>query len=285
MGALALGLGSSLLWGIGDFLGGLQSRRRRLVTVMLVSQATGLTAAGIALAISGEGPPALHRLLPAFLAGATGMVALRAFYRALAIGTMSIVAPVSASGSAIPVIVGLANGEHPQALQLVGIAAAIGGVVLASREDPTLHPQQREASRLSIGLALMAAVGFGAFFVAMRSSARASVPWALVSARASGVLILVVAAALALREGPLEPEPLRARLLAPLVAVGLFDIGANALYSLATTKGLLSVVAVTSSLYPVTTVVLARVILRERVQRVQELGIFAALAGVVLMAT
>jgi drug/metabolite transporter (DMT)-like permease len=284
MGALALGLGSSLLWGVGDFLGGLQARRRRLLTVMLVSQATGLSAVVAALLIAGHGPPALHRLLPAFIAGATGMLALGAFYRALAIGTMSIVAPVSASGSAIPVIVGLADGEHPAAIQLIGIGAAIAGVVLASREDPTLHPHEREQSRLSVGLALIAAMGFGAFFVAMRSSAHASVPWALLSARASGVAILLVAVALSVRSTRLEPDGLPRRGVLALALVGLFDIGANALYSLATTQGLLSVVAVTSSLYPVTTVVLARVVLRERVQRVQEVGIVAALAGVALMA-
>jgi drug/metabolite transporter (DMT)-like permease len=278
--ALALALGSSLCWGMSDFLGGVQSRRQPLLTVMLVSQAAALLGLLVVVAARGAGPPHLVKLLPALGAGAAGMVALTAFYRALAIGTMSIVAPISATGAVVPVVVGIAQGERPAALQLAGIAAAIVGVVLASREDDAaLRRDARVPSRLSIPLALVAAAGFGTFFVALRSSARVDVPWALLAARVAGVMLLVAGSLVR------RPAAVRApRVLGVLAAVGLLDLSANGLYAIATRHGLLSVVAVAASLYPLGTVMLARVLLGERVRRVQGVGIAAALTGVVLIA-
>src|SRR2546430_10220300 len=144
--ATALGVGSSLFWGLADFGGGLQSRRFPVISVLLVSQAVGLAGIAIIVALSGEPAPSLGDLWPAAAGGAGGLLALSAFYRALAIGTMSIVAPISATGSAVPVIVGLASGERPGALQLVGIVAAGVGVVLASREAP--HDGRSEERRV-----------------------------------------------------------------------------------------------------------------------------------------
>lgn len=276
--AFALGLGSSLCWGLADFLGGLQSRRHPLAAVMLVSQAAGLAGIAVLVVALGQDAPAFRHLLPAALAGAAGAIALAAFYRALAIGTMSIVAPISATGAALPVVVGVAGGERPGALQLAGMAAAVVGVVLASREEDE-QGRTPENARLSVALALFAALGFGTFFVAMDAAADADVGWAMLVARCASVGLLLLAAAV-----------LRPRLgvgvtaLAPLVAVGVLDATANGLYAWGTTKGLLSVVAVLGALYPVTTVLLARGLLRERVRRIQELGIVAALAGVVLIA-
>jgi drug/metabolite transporter (DMT)-like permease len=288
--AVALGLSSSLFWGLGDFLGGLQSRRVRVLAVLLVSQASGLVAIALGIAIARPQSPPLVDLWPAAAAGLAGAIALSAFYRALAIGTMSIVAPVSATGAAVPVVVGIAGGDRPAALQLAGIIAAVVGVVLASRELD--EPQKgsglgvvarpdpgRVPERTSIALALVAALGFGTFFVGMDAGADASVPWALVTNRiasVSAVLLVVTAARV-----PLPGSPRR---LAPLVLVGLLDAGANGLYAWGTTEGLVSVVAVLGSLYPVITVLLARAILGERVRRVQEVGIVAALAGVALIA-
>jgi drug/metabolite transporter (DMT)-like permease len=278
--ALALALGSSLCWGTSDFLGGLQSRRQPLLTVMLISQGAALLALVAVVAVRGAGPPHLVKLLPALGAGAAGMIALTAFYRALSIGTMSIVAPISATGAVVPVVVGIAQGERPAALQVAGIAAAIVGVVLASREeDAALRGDARVPSRASIPLALVAAAGFGTFFVALRSSARVDVSWALLAARLAGVALVAGAAAIS------RPAPVRdPRVLGALVMVGALDLSANGLYAVATRHGLLSVVAVGASLYPLGTVVLARVLLGERVRRVQEAGIVAALAGVVLIA-
>ncbi len=278
--ALVLALGSSLCWGMSDFLGGLQSRRQPLLAVMLISQGAALICLLALVAVRGAGPPHLVKLLPALGAGAAGMVALSAFYRALSIGTMSIVAPISATGAVVPVVVGIAQGERPAALQLAGIAAAIVGVVLASREDDAaLRHDARAPSRASIPLALVAAAGFGTFFVGLRSSARVDVVWALVAARVAGVALLVLVLA-ARRSVPVRDR----RALAALAAVGLLDLSANGLYAVATRHGLLSVVAVAASLYPLGTVLLARAVLGERVRRVQEVGIVAALTGVVLIA-
>ena len=277
--AVALGLSSSLFWGLGDFLGGLQSRRVRVLAVLLVSQASGLAAIAIGIAIARPDAPPLADLWPAAAAGLAGAIALSAVYRALAIGTMSIVAPISATGAAVPVIVGIAGGDRPAALQLAGIVAAVVGVVLASRELDEPHPEGHVPERTSIALALVAALGFGTFFVGMDAGADASVPWALLANRIASVsaVLLVVAAA----RIPLPGSPRR---LAPLVLIGLLDAGANGLYAWGTTEGLVSVVAVLGSLYPVATVLLARLVLGERVRRVQEVGIVAALAGVVLIA-
>ena len=250
----------------------------RVLAVLLVSQASGLAAITIAIAIARPDAPALVDLWPAAGAGVAGAIALSAFYRALAIGTMSIVAPISATGAAVPVVVGIAGGDRPAALQLAGIVAAVAGVVLASRELDEPHPG-RIPERTSIALALVAALGFGTFFVGMDAGADASVPWALLANRiasVSAVLLVVGAARVALPGSP--------RQLAPLVLVGLLDAGANGLYAWGTTEGLVSVVAVLGSLYPVATVLLARVVLGERVRRVQEVGIVAALAGVALIA-
>lgn len=248
-----------------------------LLRVMLVSQSVGLACVAVIIAIRGSGPPDLVRLLPAAAAGIGGIAALAAFYRALAIGTMSIVAPISSTGAVVPVIVGVARGDRPGVLQAVGIVAAIAGVVLASRE-PGSEPHDRRVARASVVLALVAAAGFGSFFVGMRASARADVLWALLAARAIGVLAL---AAVAGARGGLGEAP---RSLRPLVTVGVLDVAANGGYALATRHGLLSVVAVAASLYPLGTVALARVVIGERVRRSQEVGIAAALAGVALIA-
>jgi uncharacterized membrane protein len=276
--AVALGLSSSVCWGLADFLGGIQSRRVSVLAVLLVSQGAGLLAIGIGVAIAAPPAPGIGDLWPAAVAGLAGALALSAFYRALAIGTMSIVAPISATGAAVPVIVGIATGDRPSALQLAGILAAVIGVILASRELDEDQPAGSPGAT-SIVLALLAALGFGTFFVGMHDAADASVPWALLTARAASVGGVMVAV-LAVRT-PIPGEPRR---LGSLALVGLLDAGANGLYAWGSTEGLLSVVAVLGSMYPVSTVLLARAVLGERVRRIQEAGIIVALAGVALIA-
>jgi drug/metabolite transporter (DMT)-like permease len=277
--ALGLALSSSLCWGVSDFIGGLQARRLPVLKVVLITQAIGLACVVVAVVVRGTGPPDYVRLLPAVGGGVAGIVGLSAFYRALSIGTMSIVAPIAATGVAVPVIVGIAGGDRPAALQVVGIVAATIGVVLASRESEPERPQVSVAMRTSVLLALVAALGFGTFFVGLRAGARADVLWALFASRGAGVAALV-GAALALR-----PVGKVARSnVAPLVAVAFLDLGANLLFAIATRHGLLSIVSVAGSLYPLATVVLARVVLGERVRRLQEVGIVTAIAGVALIA-
>ncbi|PZR65661.1 MAG: EamA/RhaT family transporter [Solirubrobacterales bacterium] len=263
-----------------------------MVRVLVISQLAGFTVALAVVLVSHRAPPAAHYLIIAAAGGVAGLVGLGAFYHALAVGTMSIVAPISATGAAVPVIVGLATGEHPGTVRLVGILTAVAGVVLASREAGPGEAEvgatgpgeaevgaTRDRSRHQVPLALAAALGFGAFFVAMDRAAHGDVLWALLAARGADVPLLV---GLALLTGTAISG--RPRALVPLIAVGLLDVGANALYAWATTLGLLSVVAVLGSLYPVATVLLARGVLGERVRRVQELGIATVLAGVALIA-
>ena len=278
--AVALGLGSSLCWGLADFFGGLQSRKRAMLAVLLVSQGVALLLLlPVALALADEGPSAAA-VGWAALGGSAGVVALGAFYRGLAIGTMSVVAPISATGAAVPVLVGLAEGERPGLLQVAGMAAALGGVILASREcEPAedLGDAQRQAGRAAVGLALVAALGFGTFFVGIdRASATADVPWVIVISRSCSLVLVLIAALLARPGLPRDPVSFGA-----LAIIGVLDLGANGLFAIATTKGLLSVVAVLGSLYPAVTVVLARVVLAERVSRVQGVGVVLTLAGVV----
>jgi uncharacterized membrane protein len=277
--AILLAFASAVSWGSADFLGGIQARKYAVLTVLAFSQAAGFAGVALLLALSGEPAPALTDLVPAMLGALGGIVALGAFYRALAIGTMSIVAPISATGAMVPVAGGLIAGDRPGAIQFAGIAVAIVGVTLASREAPDEDEARAADARKSVLLALVAALGFGSFLVALDHSAdHAGVEWALFAARAASFPAVLVAF-LAVRPG----VPARADLPA-LFVVGILDAGANALFAAASTRGLLSIVGVLGSLYPVTTVILARALLRERVRRVQEIGVAAALAGVVLIA-
>jgi drug/metabolite transporter (DMT)-like permease len=273
---VVLALGCSVVWGCADFFGGLQARRLPVLVVLLWGQfAAVVLAIALVLAVS-DGTPTLAAFGWAAGSGAAGITALLAFYRGLAIGTMSIVAPVSATGAAVPVLVGLARGEHPGAVQLAGIALAFAGIVLASREESREAAQR---GRAALGLAILAALGFGTWFAGIdRATELAGVTWTVLLTRVVQAALLLVGA-LVLRPGGVGGTTFL-RGVAPLLAIGALDVLANGLYALATQHGLLSVVAVLGSLYPAMTVVLARTILHERVTRAQEVGIVAILAGV-----
>ena len=279
MAAIALGIGAAVCWGLADFLGGLRARTLTLASILLVSQLAGLTAVAIVVLVGGEPVPAFGDVAPALAAGVAQLVGIAALYRALALGTMSVISPISASGAAaLPVIVGVAGGEQPAAVQLTGMAIAFAGVVLATR-DPGQAPGG--GSREALVLGGVAALGFGGFFVGMDAAVESADPfWALLVARAAAVALLAVALA-AWRPGGLATEP---TVIPALILIGLLDVGANACFTLGTDTGLLSVVAVLASLYPVTTVVLARGVLGERLAAIQGAGVCLALAGVALIA-
>lgn len=274
-----LALSSSVVWGIGDFLGGLLSRRHAVLAVMAISQGTALV---VIVAVVVGGAPIEHDArATAWAAGAgvLGVLALGCFYRALSIGTMSLVAPISATGVSIPVLVGLAGGERPSALQLAGVALATAGVVLAGREAPDDGTHAKPASRGVIGLALVAAIGFGSYLAGVdRAKESADIAWVLLASRIPNVALLAIAC---LVRPPRWPH---ARRGAPLVALGFFDLTANGLYVVAADRGLLSVVGVLGSLYPAVTVLLARIVLHERLAAVQNAGVLITLAGVVALA-
>jgi drug/metabolite transporter (DMT)-like permease len=272
-----LSLAASSCWGVADFLGGLQSKRVPVPVVLCLVEGTGLALVLVVIAVTGEPFPGTRAAVLSVIAGVAGVIALGCFFRALSIGTMSIVAPISATGVSLPVVVGIATGDRLSTVVAIGLAVTVSGVVLASRERHD-DVESAAAGRLSVGLALVAALGFGSYFVMSDVAADDSVLWLLVLSRVLPVLGL---AALA-RARSMALPPRDAALL--LVLAGTLDCSATGLYALANTKGALSIVAVVGSLYPVMTLILARAVLGERIRRVQQVGVAAALAGVAMIA-
>ena len=280
MVAIVIALGSSLLWGCADYLGGVKSRTFPVAVVLACMYLASLVVVTSFVVAGGAGPPGANAVAAGLGAGLFGIAALMAFYRALSIGTMSIVAPIASTGVALPVLVGLATGDQPGLLRSIGLGAAIVGIVLASREDDSTTVEPR-LQRQSILLAIVAGVGFGTYFVLAEIASRESVSWALLLSRMAATPFVAAFAVLALRRGG---RPVRGRQLVVLAGIGMLDLGANVLYNYATTIGELSTVAVASSLYPVITVLLAAALLGERVRGVQRTGVVVALCGVVLIA-
>jgi drug/metabolite transporter (DMT)-like permease len=254
------------------------SRRLPTVVVLFGQQLAGALIVAAIVVATAQALPSGRTVGLSLLAGLAGALALGTFYRALAIGTMSVVAPISASGVTLPVVVGIASGERPSALQAVGLVVTFAGVILVSREEQGEQEGAR-VSRLSIVLALVAALGFGLFFTLTDAVADDSVLWLLLLARCAS--IVVVGALLAAR--PPAVRPRRSDLL-PLAGIGALDLLATGLYAVAMTEGLLSVVAVIGALYPVATILLARGLLKERLRRAQLAGVVLAFAGVAAVA-
>ncbi len=278
MEAAVLALLGAVSWGTGDFFGGLASRRAHVLTVLVVSQAVGLVGVATWAIVRGDAPPGLADILPAVGAGAAGAAGLAALYRGMAIGAMGIVAPISAVSPAVPLGVDLLRGDAPAALQWAGIATALAGVVLLARE-PSGARGGRAGLAAGVSLALVAALGFGLFIVGIDGASDGGATWAVVVARASSSVVALCA--LLVASVPLRPPT---RLLPAIVAVGLFDTTANVLVALATTYGSAGIVAVLSALYPLTTILLARAFLSERLDRTRRMGGALALAGAALVA-
>ena len=270
--AIVLALGASVCWGVGDFLGGVSARRLRVLGVLAISQAAGFVAVALVAPFAGGDFLGTEASLAAVGAGCSGAIGLAALYRGMAVGAIGVVAPISASAAVIPVAVGIARGERPATIQLVGVALALIGVVLVSRE----HGQ---TGRLAAGvpLALVAAAGFGSYFLFIDRASADDAFWAVTVARlASSALALTAAAVAGALRVPRASLPV-------LIAVGLFDVGANVLLALALNEGFVSLVSVLASLYPVVTIMLAIAVLHERPGREQAIGGAAALVGVGLI--
>ena len=273
---VVLALAASLSWGIGDFAGGIGARRLHLVWVLVGSQVAGLALVGILALATLPQPPSGRELAWGLFGGVMGAMGLGCFYRALAVGTMGIVGPISATGAIVPVAYGLTRGEHPSVLQGVGIVVAVGGVIAASLEPLPERPGRKLATR--VGLSFLAALGFGSAILGLNRVSQAGVVWGTLTLRLTVVPIACLAALL------VRPSTARLRATLPiLVAAGLFDTGANLLYGASARHGLISVVSVLGSLYPVVLVVLARFLLAERIGRSQLAGVGVALAGVALI--
>jgi drug/metabolite transporter (DMT)-like permease len=274
MDAIVLALGASLSWGLADFFGPLQGRKLGALRTLVYVQLGGLIGIALIVAVRGLGPRSAVTLL-AIPAAISGTLGLFAYYRGIAVGAISIVAPIAGVSAVVPVIVGIASGESPSALQLTGIACALIGVFLASRE-PGRGGEKKLAA--GVGLAVLAAIGFGGYFPFMHAAGNADFWWASLIFRIASTSVILVAVAI---RRPALGVP--GRILPWLALIGFGDMFGNLLYAAASTSGLVSVTSVLASLYPIVTVVLARVILSERVARSQEAGIGLTLAGVALI--
>jgi drug/metabolite transporter (DMT)-like permease len=272
-GAIGFGLLSAITWGAGDFFGGLATKRARPFSVVLVAEVAGallLAALGLLWRQPAPAPVDLGWSAGAGLAGAVGLLAL---YTALAGGHMGIVAPISAVVAAIvPIVVGAVLEGLPAPTQLAGFGLALGAVWLLSSSG------ERTASARELRLALLAGLGFGFYFVCIDRTGAAGSFWNLAFARTVAALALLTIM-LALRHPLLPPRDV----LPINVLNGSLDAGGNLFFLLAAQAGRLDVASVLSSLYPGTTVLLAWLVLGERLNRPQTAGVVAALASIVLI--
>jgi drug/metabolite transporter (DMT)-like permease len=277
---IALGALVALAYGSGDFLGGISTKRLPTVTVLLVSQSFGLAAATLLVVTLRDSPPAAHIFVLSAAAGVVGIAALGLLFRGLALGRMSIVAPLSAiGGGVLPVAWGLLRGERPSALALVGVGVALVAAAIVGR-GAEHDPAASVSPRMELALGAGAGIGFGVVFILLAESSSGTGMWPVFIARCTSVPLLAVVALV------LGRSPRMARSdIAPVAGAGLCDVGANALVVLAVRRGLLSLVAPVASLYPATTVVLARFVLHERIGRQRAGGLALGLVGLALIAT
>jgi drug/metabolite transporter (DMT)-like permease len=274
--AVLLALSASLAWGFADFGAGAATRRLPVFVVAAISQTAGLAAVAAVVLATADRTPSARQLAWAAFAGLVGLLGLSFFYKALALGTMGIVGPITATAAIVPVAYGLGRGERPSTLQGIGVGLAVIGVIAASLE-PAAEGSRRRIG-VGVGFALAAAFSFGWSLIGLSRAAPGGVAWATLTMRMAAAPVAVLLA-LVLQRGAAAST--RGWLL--LVGVGVTDVGATLLYGEATRRGLLSVVAVLSSLYPIVIVVLARMLLSERIARGQLAGVGVALAGVALI--
>lgn len=278
--AAFLALLASLCWGVGDYAGGTLARRVRPLAVVGVAQLLVLPVTVTVVVLAGALDDPAGWLPWAVLVGLVATVSISAFYEALATGTMGVVAPVAATGVVVPVVLGLVQGERPSGWQLAGIACAVVGVVLAS--GPELRAVEEHEARggaRSLLLAVLAGAGFGFGMWAASKGAHYSAGMTLLGSRLVEIVVVgVLGLALRSTGGVTRPD------LPAIAMVGLLEISATGSYALATRYGLLSVVAVFASVYPVVTLLLARFRDGEQLRRVQEVGVTGTLLGVALIA-
>jgi uncharacterized membrane protein len=279
--AALLALVAALAYGTGDFFGGLAARRLPSAAVVLRSNAVGLLGLLVALPIIGYEAVAARDLAYGALGGIAGAVGVLLLYRGLSQGAMSLVAPITAALSAIvPVTFGIVDGERPSALGAVGIPLALVAIVLLSR-DPDGAGSATGLSPTVLATSIGSGFGFGLFFVAIDHAGDQSGLWPVVAGRAASVSLFAIVALVSATARVGGPAARLGTTPALLVACGLLDAGANALFLLATHHGMLTLVAVIGALYPASTLLLARIVLDERLARPQLGGV--ALAGIAVV--
>jgi drug/metabolite transporter (DMT)-like permease len=271
-GAAFFGLASAMTWGAGDFCGGLATRRAPVLTVVFLSQAIGLALLVLLALISREPFPSATDLAWGAAAGIAGVIGLSALYRGMAIGQMGVVASITGViSTALPVAFGALTQGMPDSLQAVGFGMAMAGVWLVSKPQGAARPD-------GIGLAIVSGIGFGSFLILIAQTQRDAVFWPLSAARVASIALMFIFI-LARRSFAL---PARETILL-LVLAGVLDAGGNFLFVVASQAGRLDVASALASLYPASTVLLALVLLRERLRRPQMLGVFVSLAAIPLI--
>jgi drug/metabolite transporter (DMT)-like permease len=275
-----LALGAALLYGSADFLGGSATRRAHVLSVLLVSGPAGLVLAILAALLAG-GPPRPAGVAWGACAGLAGGVGFIFFYKGLAAGPMSVVAPVSALVSTVlPVAVALAEGERPGARVYVGALVCVVAIVLVSTGGGGTPARHRTAIR-GIGYGVAAGLAFGTFFLFIRNGGESGALWPVAVARLAGTLVFLVAAAW-IRARPVSWSGGR-RLFLGALGAGVLDCSANICYAFATRAGLFGLAVVLTSLYPGVTVLLARIVFGERMRWARRAGLALAAAGVLLV--
>jgi uncharacterized membrane protein len=272
--AYLLAIASAGLYGAADFLGGLASRRASTIAVVFWSQASGLVMLLLVIRLLPDASPSQSDMVWGAIAGLAGSVGVGLLYHALAIGTMAVVAPTTAvCAVVIPVTAGVIAGERLGALTIAGMALAIVAIVLVSQER-----KSGGAVRRGMGIAFLSGVAIGFFFLALARTTAVAGMWPLVASRGLSLVLFGVI-------GVAAGQPMRMASPVARIALGsgVVDMAANALYLAATRYGALSVVVTLASLYPASTVILARLVLRERLNRWQVAGVVCALLAIVLI--
>jgi drug/metabolite transporter (DMT)-like permease len=299
--AALLALAASTSWGLCDFIGGVKSRRLPVLLVVTGAHAVGLLAVAAVLLLISLPAPVLNVAAIAALSGLAQAAAIAAYYRGLSTGAMGVVGPIAATAAIVPLAVGLATNERPTSPQVLGMCLAVAGVATAAYQ-PNLPGVGGKRLAVGVGMALLAALGFGSFFTLIGiASERGALGWIVFVNRVTGVILLAALLTFFARRSrrrgsspgqPPELESAKVVTRAPpsghdalaVAAIGLLSVGGTFLFATATTLGLLSVVSVVGALYPVTTVLLATFLLHERIHRLQRAGTAAALLGVALIA-
>lgn len=279
--AVVLGLLVAITYGIGDFFGGMGSKKNPPTAVVAASQGCGLLVLAVVVLVDRGAQPILRHLLAGAGAGSVGLIGVILLYRGLATGSMSVVAPITAVGAAIvPLTWGLVTGERPSGPAMAGVVLALVAVVLVSSPDTAAELTDGAPNHKNeLVLALGAGAAFGVVFVLLGTTEEASGLWPVFAARVASVSLIMTGLLVTHR----QIRPARGT-EATVAGAGVLDVTANALYVIAVREGLLSLVSVLSSLYPAATVVLARIVLKERMGKRQLGGIALALAGVALIA-
>jgi len=268
-----LSLLAAASWGGGDFSGGVASKRASVFRVVAGAHFVGLLSMLLMAWLGGEPIPPPADLLWGVFAGVSGAFGIAALYKALAVGRMGVIAPVASVVTGIfPVLFSIRTEGLPDRIQMLGFTLALVSIWLVARPNNFVDSQR------GLGLAVFAGLMFGLFLVGGKQSGHHGVFWPLVAARSASTALMLVIVAFA----PRDPQPLRPALW-PMVVSGLLDSAGNALFIAATRHGRLDVSAILSSLYPASTVLLARVLLKEKISPRQGAGIVGALAAVALI--